>query len=366
MLKHLSEYRNAELVKNLSEKIKSVSTGNWRIMEICGGQTHAIMKYNLEEFLPDNIKLLHGPGCPVCVTPASKIDLAIYASRQKDVILVSYGDMLRVPGSSTDLLSAKADGCDIRTIYSPLEVISIAENNPDKTIIFFAIGFETTASPNAHLISLLDKKGIKNIFILSSMFRVPPAIEFLLSDPENKINGFLAAGHVCTVMGYEEYIPISRKFKVPIVITGFEPADILSGILETILQLENGKYEVVNRYRRVVKQTGNISSKKIIEEVFDFTDMEWRGIGIIPRSGFDLKGRYKIYSFFNLFKETESELKPDKSSTICIAGEIMQGKKTPLECKAFGNLCTPESPLGAPMVSSEGTCSAYLRYKKLN
>lgn len=362
-MKHLTEFRSAKFVKQLSNKIKSVTNNKWRIMEICGGQTHSIMKYNLEEFLPDKIKLLHGPGCPVCVTPANKIDLAINVARQRNVILTSYGDMLRVPGTNDDLLSAKAEGCDIRTVYSPLDAVTVAEENPNKKIVFFAIGFETTASPNAFAVKVAQRKNLSNFILLSSMFRVPPAIEFLLSDPENKINGFLAAGHVCTVMGYEEYIPISQKYRTPIVITGFEPADILSGVLETVLQLEKGTYQVVNKYTRVVKKEGNIASKNVITEVFNYVDMEWRGIGTIANSGFDLNEKYSLFSFKNHFPDLEFKIEAEEKNTICIAGEIMQGKKTPLDCKAFGNLCTPESPLGAPMVSSEGTCSAYLKYR---
>ncbi len=362
-MKHLTEFRSAKFVKQLSNKIKSVTNNKWRIMEICGGQTHSIMKYNLEEFLPNKIKLLHGPGCPVCVTPANKIDLAINVARQRNVILTSYGDMLRVPGTNDDLLSAKAEGCDIRTVYSPLDAVTVAEENPNKKVVFFAIGFETTASPNAFAVKVAQRKNLSNFILLSSMFRVPPAIEFLLSDPENKINGFLAAGHVCTVMGYEEYIPISQKYRTPIVITGFEPADILSGVLETVLQLEKGTYQVVNKYTRVVKKEGNIASKNVITEVFNYVDMEWRGIGTIANSGFDLNEKYSLFSFKNHFPDLEFKIEAEEKNTTCIAGEIMQGKKTPLDCKAFGNLCSPESPLGAPMVSSEGTCSAYLKYR---
>lgn len=334
-------------------------------MEICGGQTHSIMKYNLEEFLPDKIQLMHGPGCPVCVTPSSKIDIAIYLAKQENVILTSYGDMLRVPGSDVDLLSAKAEGCDIRTVYSPLEAVSIAEENPNKKVVFFAIGFETTASPNAYAIKTAYQKNLDNFVILSSMFRVPPAIEFLLSDSKNKIDGFLAAGHVCTVMGYEEYIPISQNYNVPIVITGFEPVDILSSILETIVLLEKKESKVVNKYRRVVREKGNLTSKNTIFEVFQTVDMEWRGIGIIPNSGFDVNKKYESSSFNFHFSDVkvDTNLNELQDKKICIAGEIMQGRKTPLDCKAFGSLCTPESPLGAPMVSSEGTCSAYLKYK---
>ncbi|MCX7834101.1 MAG: hydrogenase formation protein HypD [Ignavibacteria bacterium] len=365
-MKYLSEFRNPELVKHLSNKIKAITVGNWRIMEICGGQTHSIMKYNLEEFIPEKIKLLHGPGCPVCVTPAVKIDYAINIAKQKNTIIATYGDMLRVPGSEKDLLSAKAEGCDIRMVYSPLEAVSIAEENPNKKIVFFAIGFETTASPNALAIKYAKQKNLNNFVVLSSMFRVPPAIEFLLSDYQNKINGFLAAGHVCTVMGYEEYIPISENYKVPIVITGFEPTDILSGIYQVVLQLERGDYQVINEYKRVVRREGNIASIDTIKEVFQTVDMEWRGVGVIPNSGFDLNEKYKEYSFDFHFSDTKAQvdLKRKQENTICIAGEIMQGKKTPLDCKAFGSLCTPETPLGAPMVSSEGTCSAYLKYNK--
>lgn len=358
-MKHLTEYRNIKLVNSLSEKIKAITTRNYRIMEICGGQTHTIMRYGIEEFLPESITLLHGPGCPVCVTAAEKIDKAVQISLTEKTILSSYGDMLRVPGSGNDLLSAKASGGNIAMVYSPLEAVELAKKNPDKNIVFFAVGFETTAPANAMAVIEAKRNNLNNFYILSSMVIVPPAIEFLLSDPENEIQAFLAAGHVCTVMGYEEYIPIAQKFETPIVVTGFEPVDILNGILKAVELLESDKYEVANSYSRAVQKEGNEIAKGVIKKVFKITDREWRGIGMIPGSGLDLNDDYKIFDAELKFKFNESAGKKD---SICIAGEILQGRKKPDECPAFGKECKPESPLGAPMVSSEGACSAYYKY----
>lgn len=362
-MKHLSEYRNIKLVNSLSDKIKAVTKHSYRIMEICGGQTHTIMRYGIEEFLPESITLLHGPGCPVCVTPAEKIDRAVQISLSENTVLASYGDMLRVPGSGHDLLSAKANGANVAMVYSPLEAVELAKKNPDKNIVFFAVGFETTAPANAMAVVEADKINLDNFFLLSSMVLVPPAIEFLLSDKENEIRAFLAAGHVCTVMGYEEYIPIAGKFKTPIVVTGFEPVDILNGILKAVELLEKGKFEVANSYSRAVRKEGNEIAKKVIKKVFKISDREWRGIGVIPGSGLDLNDNYKKFDSELKFKFNESA---GKKNSICIAGEILQGRKKPDECPAFGKGCKPESPLGAPMVSSEGACSAYYKYHSKN
>ncbi len=359
-MKYLNEYRNSTLVKNLVNKIIEITKNEWSIMEICGGQTHSIMKYNLEELLPDKISLIHGPGCPVCVTPLEKIDKALKIAACEDVIFTTFGDMMRVPGSSEDLLSIKADGADVRMVYSPLDAVKIAEANSNKKVVFFAVGFETTAPANAASVIEAKRKGLTNYSILSSHVLVPPAIEALLSDPESKIDAFLAAGHVCTVMGYNEYYPLVEKFKKPIVVTGFEPVDILHGIYFAIKQLEEHRAELENQYSRVVTKEGNKAAKKIIFEVFEIADMKWRGLGIIPQSGFSIKEKYSEFNAEQIFNV--GSLKVDEPE-MCIAGEILQGKKKPLECAAFGKECTPEHPMGAPMVSTEGACAAYFHYK---
>lgn len=360
-MKYIDEYRNEKAVKFLIKKLNNLITRPWVIMEICGGQTHTILKYGIEELLPNKITLIHGPGCPVCVTPLEMIDKAIMIASMDSVIFTSYGDMLRVPGSNGDLLSVKARGGDVRIVYSSLDALKIAEENPSRKVVFFAVGFETTAPPNATAVLEAKRRNIKNFSILCSHVLVPPAIKVLLSSKNSKIQAFLAAGHVCTVMGYDEYIPIAKEFKVPIIITGFEPFDIVEGVYKAVIQLENGKYEVENQYSRSVRKEGNMHAKKILEKVFQVVDRKWRGIGVIPNSGYELKTEFeeydaeKIFSLMNLSK-SESE--------ICIAGEILQGLRKPPECKAFGQLCTPERPLGSPMVSSEGACAAYFHYKK--
>ncbi len=360
-MKFVDEYRNIDAVKKFAEEIKSVVTKEWIIMEICGGQTHSIMKYRLQDFLPEEITLVHGPGCPVCVTPVDIIDKAHHIAKQKDVILASFGDMLRVPGSHTDLLKVKAEGGDVRVVYSPLDAVNIAEKNPNKKVVFFAVGFETTAPANAMSTVEAERRNITNFSILSSHVLVPPAINAILSSPENKIDGFLAAGHVCTVMGYEEYIPLAEKYKTPIVVTGFEPTDILKGILSCVKQLEKGEVFVENEYKRSVRKEGNIPAKQVMFDVFEITDKTWRGIGEIPKSGFRIKEKYKKFDAERLFN-LESVSKEE--SKVCIAGEIMQGLKKPFECPAFEKECSPENPMGSPMVSSEGACSAYYRYRK--
>lgn len=362
-MKYVEEYRDFRLVRKISDEIKKLVTRPWVIMEICGGQTHSILKYNLEEFLPKEINLVHGPGCPVCVTSLELIDKAIIIASKRDVIMSSFGDMLRVPGSGKDLLQVKAEGGDVRMVYSPLDAVKLAEDNPDKKVVFFAVGFETTAPANALSVVEAKRKGLTNYSILSSHVLVPPAIEAILSSPGSKIQGFLAAGHVCTVMGYEEYIPLAEKYKVPIVITGFEPVDILQGILATVRQLEEGKAVVENQYSRVVSRQGNVPAQKLLQDVFRVIDRKWRGIGNIPNSGFALAEKYaafdadKIYDLGNI-------ISPE--SPLCIAGEVLQGHKKPTDCPAFGKECSPENPLGAPMVSSEGACAAYFHYRKWN
>ncbi|GBD87206.1 hydrogenase expression/formation protein HypD [bacterium BMS3Abin03] len=362
-MKYLNEYRDPVAAKNLSKKIKEITTKNWKIMEICGGQTHTILKYSIEELLPGEITLVHGPGCPVCVTPLEIIDKAIAIASMEGVILTSFGDMLRVPGSEHDLLSVKANGGIVKMVYSPLDAVKIAEKNPDKKVVFFGVGFETTAPANAMSVVEAHRKKLNNYSLLCSHVLVPPAINALLSSPLNKIEGFLAAGHVCTVMGYEDYIPLAEKFKTPIVVTGFEPVDILQGIYMAVQQLEDGRCGVENQYSRVVSKEGNIAAKKLIEEVFETTDRKWRGMGTIPNSGWKLKDKYSDYDAEKLFNVESIEV---NESPLCIAGEVLQGLKKPTECPAFGNECTPEHPLGAPMVSTEGACAAYFHYGKIN
>ena len=359
-MKYVDEYRDHDMVKAISGKISEAVSKPWNIMEICGGQTHAIMKYNLQEFLPGEINLIHGPGCPVCVTPLEKIDKALAIAAMDDVIFATFGDMIRVPGSETDLFGIKASGADVRMVYSPLDAVKIAAENPGQRVVFFAIGFETTAPANALSVIQAGKLGLKNYSILSSHVLVPPAMELILSSPGNRVQGFLAAGHVCTVMGYHEYLPIAKKYSVPITVTGFEPVDILQGILTTVINLEKGKAEVSNDYRRSVTFEGNKIAQEMISRVFEITDQAWRGIGVIKASGLSLKEEYSAFDASKIFPLGEiNPVEPE----ICIAGEILQGKRKPVECEAYGTLCTPENPLGAPMVSQEGACSAYYRYK---
>jgi hydrogenase expression/formation protein HypD len=361
IMKYLNEYRDAGLVKNLAKKIREITTRKWVIMEICGGQTHTIMKYGLEEILPVELTIVHGPGCPVCVTSLEMIDKAIQISRQENVILTSFGDMLRVPGSKEDLLSVKAAGADVRMVYSPMDALSLAEKNPDKKVVFFAIGFETTAPANAMAVKEAKRRGIPNFSILSSHVLVPPAIEAILSSKNTLVQGFLAAGHVCTVMGYEDYLPLAEKFRVPIVVTGFEPVDILEGIYLAVRQLEEGRFEVENQYSRVVRKEGNIPAQKLLKDVFETIDRKWRGIGTIPQSGYGLRSEYADYDAEKLFDVSGLNL---MESLDCIAGEVLQGLKKPYDCQLFGKSCSPEHPVGAPMVSSEGACAAYYRYGK--
>ena len=360
-MKYLDEYRDKEIVRKLSEQIGRVTTREWTLMEICGGQTHSIMRYNLREYLPDKIRLVHGPGCPVCVTPLELIDKAISLASRDDVIFASYGDMMRVPGSAKDLLSVKAGGGDVRMVYSPLDAVKIAEENPDKKVVFFAIGFETTAPGNALSVKEAKRRGLTNYFILSSHVLVPPAMEAILSSDKNQIQGFLAAGHVCTVMGYDEYIPIAEKYGIPIVVTGFEPVDLLQGIYRVVEMLEKGKNQVYNAYGRVVTREGNVKAKELLAEVFAVTDRKWRGIGTIPGSGYALADDYAGFDAEKVFDTGSITV---QESPLCIAGEVLQGLKKPSDCPAFGKECKPEHPLGAPMVSAEGACSAYFRFAK--
>jgi hydrogenase expression/formation protein HypD len=360
-MKYVDEFRNADAAEGYSRLIKKTLSEPRIIMEICGGQTHTIMKYGIEEMLPEMLTVVHGPGCPVCVTPLEMIDKALTIASREDVIFTSFGDMLRVPGSKDDLLSVKANGYDVRMVYSPLDAVNIAESNKDKKVVFFAVGFETTAPANGMAVVEAKRRGLKNFSILCSHVLVPPAIEALLSNRDTKIQAFLAAGHVCTVMGYEEYIPLAEKYKIPIVVTGFEPVDILQGIYMVIKQLEEKRCEVENQYGRVVTKQGNIAAKELLKTVFNIVDRKWRGIGTIPQSGFKLKDSYSEFDAEKVFDVADVEV---SESPLCIAGKVLQGLKIPSECSAFGTLCTPEHPLGAPMVSSEGVCAAYFHYKK--
>jgi hydrogenase expression/formation protein HypD len=358
-MKYLSEYRNPELAEQFLEEIHRVTTRPWTLMEICGGQTHSLVKNGLLDMLPDLITMVHGPGCPVCVTSISVIDEAIWLAEQPNVILCSFGDMLRVPGSKKSLLEAKAEGADIRILYSPLEAVQLAADNPEKQVVFFAVGFETTAPANALSVVHAHKRGINNYSILASHVLVPPAMEAILSDEENRIDGFLAAGHVCAIMGLEEYYPVAEKYHCPIVVTGFEPVDLLQGILMTVRQLEAGIYKVENQYTRAVQREGNKLAKETIEEVFTTGDRIWRGIGNIPQSGYEVNEAYRN---FNARIKFNINIEPAEENKECISGDIMKGLKKPYQCPNFGSKCKPEHPLGAPMVSSEGACAAYYHY----
>lgn len=359
-MKYVDEYRNSKEAVQLADAIGRLTTRPWTLMEVCGGQTHSIAKYSLQDLLPDKVSLLHGPGCPVCVTPITLIDKAIHIAAFPNVIFCSFGDMLRVPGSRDDLFSVKSKGGDIRIVYSPMDALEIARNNPDSEIVFFAIGFETTAPANAMAIYQAKVDGIKNISFLVSQVIVPPAIRSILDSPENQVQGFLAAGHVCTIMGYQEYEPIAENYHIPIVVTGFEPIDILHGIYLCIRQLEEGRAEVENQYSRSVRKEGNLPAQKIIQEVFQIVPRQWRGIGEIPQSGLGLK---EAYSGFDAENKFPCGVSGQERSTECISGLVLQGIKKPFDCEAFGKSCTPESPLGATMVSTEGACAAYYRYK---
>lgn len=360
-MRFIDEYRDEAAARKYAERIHAITTHPWTMMEICGGQTHTIVKFGIEELLPKEITLVHGPGCPVCVTPLEIIDKAIVIASRPDVIFTSFGDMLRVPGSSKDLLSVKAEGGNVRMVYSPLDAVKIAQQSPDRKVVFFGVGFETTAPANAMSVWQAKRLGLKNFSILCSHVLVPPAVEALLSSPSNMVQGFLAAGHVCTVMGYEEYIPLAKKYKVPIVVTGFEPVDILQGIYMTVKQLEHGRSEVENQYARSVRREGNVPAQQLMAQVFEVTDRKWRGIGEIPRSGYRLRDEYADYDAEKLFDVVSVEV---QESPLCIAGLVLQGLKKPHECSAFGTQCMPEHPLGAPMVSSEGACAAYYHYGK--
>jgi hydrogenase expression/formation protein HypD len=358
-MKFLDEYRDSVAAARLREAIAKTATRPWTIMEVCGGQTHTIVKYGIDQLLPPKIELVHGPGCPVCVTSLEMIDRAHAIASQPEVIFCSFGDMLRVPGSRGDLLQLKSQGKNIRVVYSPLDTVNLAAANPDRKVVFFAIGFETTAPPNAMAVWLARKRKIKNFSVLVSHVLVPPIMAALLESPDNRVQGFLGPGHVCTVMGLSEYESLVRKYRVPIVVTGFEPLDLLEGVLLTIQQLEAGRAEVENPYSRAVRPEGNPASRKLIEDVFEVCDQKWRGVGIVPHSGFKLRNEYREYDAAKLFDVEDLET---QESTVCISGQVLKGLKKPHDCPAFGKECTPLTPLGATMVSAEGACAAYHAY----
>jgi hydrogenase expression/formation protein HypD len=346
--------------KGLAE-IRRTVTRPWKLMEICGGQTHSIMRHGLDELLPPEVELIHGPGCPVCVTPLELIDKAIAIASRPDVIFTSFGDMLRVPGSAEDLFRTRADGGDVRVVYSPLDAVKIAQQHPDQQVVFFGIGFETTAPANAMSVWQAKQLGLKNYSMLVSHVRVPPAMHAILSSPYNQVQAFLAAGHVCAVMGYWEYPPIAEEYQIPIVVTGFEPVDLVEGILKTVQQLEAHRHEVENAYGRIVTREGNRPAQDLINKVFVECDRKWRGIGLIPLSGWRLRDEF---AGFDAEKRFDVGKINTKESPLCISGLVLQGRQKPHECPAFGKECTPEHPLGATMVSSEGACAAYYRYRK--
>ncbi len=359
-MKYIEEYRDADLTRKLLQDLEAATTHPWTLMEVCGGQTHSIIKSGLDQMLPSQINLIHGPGCPVCVTPLELVDKAIALASRPDVIFTSYGDMLRVPGSQRDLFSVRAAGGDVRIVYSPLDALTIARANPQKQVVFFAIGFETTAPANAMAVVQAKAQHIENFSILVSHVTVPAAIKALMESPDVQVDAFLAAGHVCTVMGFWEYEPLADKYKIPIVVTGFEPVDLLNGILMAVKELEAGRHGISNAYARAVSREGNKPAQDVINRVFEMTDRAWRGIGVIPMSGYCLREEYAAYDAEKRFPDIQKI--ETRESLVCISGLVLQGRKKPIDCPAFGKECTPQTPLGATMVSSEGACAAYYRY----
>ncbi|MGF1645757.1 MAG: hydrogenase formation protein HypD [Kineosporiaceae bacterium] len=361
-MKYLDEFSDPVLARRLLDDIRRTVTRPWAVMEVCGGQTHSIIRHGIDQLLPDEVEMIHGPGCPVCVTPLETIDRALEIASRPGVIFCSFGDMLRVPGSDRDLFRVKSAGADVRVVYSPLDALTIARENPDREVVFFGIGFETTAPPNAMTVYQARKLGIRNFSLLVSHVRVPPAIEAIMESPSCRVQGFLAAGHVCSVMGTEEYPPLAERYQVPIVVTGFEPLDILEGIRRTVGQLETGRHEVDNAYPRAVPAAGNPAARAMLADVFEVTDRAWRGIGVIPGSGWRLSERYREWDAEHRYGV--GDIRTTESSR-CRSGEVLQGLIKPHECAAFGVECTPRTPLGATMVSSEGACAAYYLYRRL-
>jgi hydrogenase expression/formation protein HypD len=358
-MKYLTEFRNGDVAQKLARKIHQITTGRWRIMEVCGGQTHSIIRHGIDQLLPEGIELIHGPGCPVCVTPLEIIDKALAIASMPGVIFCSFGDMLRVPGSQQDLFAVKSQGGDVRIVYSPLDAVELARQHPDREVVFFGIGFETTAPANAMAVHQAKHEQLTNFSMLVSHVLVPPAIDAIMSAPNNRVQAFLAAGHVCSVMGYWQYPALAKRHNVPIVITGFEPLDILEGIRRAVNQLESGEASVENAYERVVTEKGNHHAQELLNRVFTVTDRAWRGIGTIPHSGWQLSDEYQEFDAERRFHVGSVET---CESCLCRAGEVLQGAIKPQECEAFGKQCTPRTPLGATMVSSEGACAAYYNY----
>lgn len=361
-MKYLDEYRDPKIARAILKKIHQVTTRPWVIMEICGGQTHSIIRNGIDRLVPDIIELVHGPGCPVCVTPLEIIDQAIEIAGRPDVIFTSFGDMLRVPGSKKDLFQVKSEGADVRMVYSPLEAVKIARENPDNEVVFFAVGFETTAPGNAMALHQAAREGLTNFSELVSHVLVPPAMKALLGSEQNRVQAYLAAGHVCAVMGWEEYEEIAETFRVPIVPTGFEPVDILQGILMVVEQLEGKQAQVINQYSRAVTREGNRIARRQIDEVYEICDRKWRGIGLIPASGLSIRDAYRAYDAAAKFEVGSIQTNEPE---VCISGIVLQGLKKPHQCPAFGTDCTPEHPLGATMVSDEGACAAYYKYHRI-
>ncbi len=359
-MKFLHEYRDGNAVSRLADEIGRTVTKPWSLMEVCGGQTHSIVRYGIDQLLPDQLTLIHGPGCPVCVTPLDMIDRAIEIASRPGVIFTSFGDMLRVPGSDRDLLSVKASGGDVRIVYSPLDAVAIAEENPDREVVFFAVGFETTAPANAMAVFQAFEKGLETFSVLVSQVLVPPAIESLMQSPDTRIDGFLAAGHVCAIMGIEEYLPVAERYHVPIVVAGFEPVDLMQGILQCVRQLEAGEHRVENAYARTVRSSGNPAAQDLMRKVFAITNRNWRGLGAITDSGLSLRPPYDRFDAITRFDV--AGIAPEEPRD-CLSGKVLQGLIKPTDCPAFGTRCTPEHPLGATMVSGEGACAAYYRYR---
>ncbi|MEV7773478.1 hydrogenase formation protein HypD [Kitasatospora sp. NPDC086791] len=362
-MKYLEEFRNPELAEGLLADIRATVTRPWALMEVCGGQTHSIIRHAIDQLLPEQVELIHGPGCPVCVTPLEMIDRALAIAARPGVIFCSFGDMLRVPGTDRDLFRVRGEGGDVRVVYSPLDALRIARENPDREVVFFGIGFETTAPPNAMAVHLAREQGLRNFSMLVSHVRVPPAIDAIMESPDCRVQGFLAAGHVCSVMGTEEYPALADRHRVPIVVTGFEPLDILEGIRRTVRQLERGEHTVDNAYPRAVRPEGNPAARAMLEDVFEVADRAWRGIGVIPRSGWRLSPRYRDHDAEHRFDVAGIAT---REPAACRSGEVLQGLLKPHQCEAFGTTCTPRTPLGATMVSSEGACAAYYLYRRLS
>ncbi|MFI6846216.1 hydrogenase formation protein HypD [Kitasatospora sp. NBC_00085] len=361
-MKYIEEFQDPELARRLLDDIHATVTRPWALMEVCGGQTHTIIRHGIDQLLPKQVELIHGPGCPVCVTPLEVIDKALEIAARPEVIFCSFGDMLRVPGTGRDLFRVRAEGGDVRVVYSPLDALRIAQQNPGREVVFFGIGFETTAPPNAMTVHQARRLGIRNFSLLVSHVRVPPAIEAIMQSPDCRVQGFLAAGHVCSVMGVEEYPALAERYRVPLVVTGFEPLDILEGVRRAVRQLEAGTHTVENAYPRAVRPEGNPVARAMLADVFEVTDRAWRGIGTIPDSGWRLSSRYQEFDAEQRFSVSGIQT---REPAACRAGEVLQGQLKPHECEAFGTTCTPRNPLGATMVSSEGACAAYYLYRRL-